>query len=214
MRRLDETELDELLGAILVDARRPRVTPEDRKRRLIRRAWTRAERQVVLHGLYGRITLAFEAVICGVGFAAITLGVFVAPRLSPHSVNSDIIVIAPVFALGVLGCILWTIGVLIAPLRALAQTRKPIYVVDGFIRSRGPDEASPSDSNGYLAVLNEDGSVACEWSTSGDAEVPDAQTPALCEFSEYGGVHTIDGRRTGVLPQRVPLLGVGIADRR
>lgn len=213
MRRLDDAELDELLAGMLVDGRRRRLGSAERERRLIRRSWTKDERRVVLRGLYGRATLACEALICGIGFAAITLGVFFAPKLSPQHVNSDIIVIAPVFGLGVLGCILWTIGVLFAPLSALAQTRKPIYVVDGFIRSRRPDASSPEDSNGYLAVLTDDGAVACEWPTSGDREVPDLQTPALCEFSEYGGVHTIDGRRTGVLPEAIPLLGVGIAGR-
>lgn len=214
MRRLDDEELDELLAGMLVDTRRRRLGAGDRARLLIRRPWTADERRVVLRGLYGRATLACEALICGIGFTVITLGVFVAPKLSPHAVNSDIVVIAPVFGLGVLGCIVWGTGVLFAPLCALAQTRRPIYVVDGFVRSRGPDAASPRDSNGYLAVLTDDGTVACEWPASGDVAVPSVQTPALCEFSEYGGIHTIDGRRTGVLPDFVPFLGVGIAKHR
>jgi len=38
--------------------------------------------------------------------------------------------------------------------------------------------------------------------------------PRLTEFSEYGGVHRIDGRSTGVLPDRIARFGVGIARRR
>jgi hypothetical protein len=33
--------------------------------------------------------------------------------------------------------------------------------------------------------------------------------PAMLEFSEYGGIHAIDGRQTGVLPDDFPVLGIG-----
>jgi hypothetical protein len=37
--------------------------------------------------------------------------------------------------------------------------------------------------------------------------------PALCEFSEYGGLHKIDGKSTGVLPEEIPVMAVGINPR-
>jgi hypothetical protein len=101
-----------------------------------------------------------------------------------------------------------------APVRALAHTLRPIYVVDGYIRYRCRDADSAEDSNGYVAVLTEDRSVACEWPTLGEVELPNDARPALCEFSEYGGVHSIDGRSTGVLPSRMPALGVGMHGRK
>ena len=199
---------------IIHGVRPSRLTADQRAKALIRRPWTRAERAVVLMGFWGRFSIAIEPLICGVVFAAITVGVFMAPRLSPKWVNPDIVIIAPVFALGVLACVAWLCGVMLAPVRALAHTTRPIYVVDGYIRYRGRDERSDEGSNGYVAVLTEDGTIACEWMTIGQIELPSRTRPALCEFSEHGGVHAIDGRRTGVLPERIPALGVGISDRK
>ena len=48
----------------------------------------------------------------------------------------------------------------------------------------------------------------------GEIELPRFTRPALCEFSEYGGVHHVDGRSTGVLPARIAPLGVGIHGRK
>lgn len=190
-----------------------RLTADERAKSLIRRPWTRAERLVVLTGFFGRLSIAVEPLICGVVFAAITAGVFAAPYISPRWVNKDIVIIAPVFGLGVLACIAWALGVMLAPARALAHTIRPIYTVDGYIRYRGRDERSDADTNGYIAVLTEDGRVACEWPTLGSIELPNHTRPALCEFTEYGGVHAVDGRRTGVLPARFPTFGVGVCGR-
>jgi hypothetical protein len=101
-----------------------------------------------------------------------------------------------------------------APVRALYHTVRPIYVVDGYIRYRRRDASSAAGTNGYIAVLTEDRTVACEWPTLGHVELPDLTRAALCEFSEYGGVHAIDGRATGILPARIPALGVGISSRK
>ena len=35
----------------------------------------------------------------------------------------------------------------------------------------------------------------------------DALRPAMIEFSFYGGIHRIDGRSTGIVPERLPLMG-------
>jgi hypothetical protein len=199
---------------IIHGVRPSRLSAEDRAQTLIRRPWTRAERRIVLTGFFGRLTIAVEPMLCGLVFAAITLGVFWAPRLSQGKVNPDIIVIAPVFGLGVLACAAWALGVMLAPARALAQTLRPVYVVDGYIRYRGRDAGSGGDCNGYVAVLTHDRVVACEWATLGEVELPNLARPALCEFTEYGGVHTVDGRSTGVLPARIRPLGVGMHGRK
>ena len=191
-----------------------RLTSGERAERLIRRPWTRDERGVVLMGFLGRASIAVEPLICGIVFAIITVGIFAAPRFSPRYVHSDIVVIAPVFGLGMLACGFWLAAVMFAPTRALLHTLRPIYVVDGYIRFRRRDASSETGQNGYVAVLTEDGCVACEWPTLGEVELPDAMRAALCEFSEYGGVHKIDGRLTGVLPARIPALGIGIHGRK
>jgi hypothetical protein len=199
---------------IIHGVRPGRLSADDRETTLIRRPWTRAERGIVLMGFFGRLSIAIEPMLCGLVFGIITFGVFVAPRLSPQYVHPDIVIIAPVFGLGVLGSALWALCVMFAPARALAHTLRPIYVVDGYIRYRSRDAASADDSNGYVAVLTEDKTVACEWPTLGEVELPNTARPALCEFSEYGGVHSIDGRSTGVLPARMPALGVGMHGRK
>jgi hypothetical protein len=199
---------------IIHGVRPSRLSADDRAQELIRRPWTRAERGVVLTGFFGRLSIAVEPVLVGTVFAALTVGVFFAHRLSPQNVGSDIIVIAPVFGFGFLACVVWALGVMLAPARALVHTMRPIYIVDGYIRYRRRDSRSPEDSNGYVAVLTDDETIACEWPTLGEIELPDLRRPALCEFTEYGGVHAIDGRPTGVLPGRIPALGVGIHGRK
>lgn len=204
----------EITSSIIHGVKPARMTADQRAGSLIRRAWTATERRVVVRGFAGRLSIAIEPLLCGVVFAAITAGVFAAPRLSPRWVNPDIVIVAPVFALGVLACIAWLVGVMLAPTRALAHTLRPIYIVDGYIRFRPPDESSLRGTNGYIAVLTDAGTVACEWPTLGDVGLPHHTRAAVCEFSEYGGVHAVDGRRTGVLPERFPALGVGVHGRK
>ena len=96
---------------------------------------------------------------------------------------------ATAFALGVVACIFYALALMLAPTRALIQTFRPIFIVDGYVRYRPPDAESPVDSNGYVAVLTEDSSVACEWPTIGDVALRSVTIPSLAEFSEYGGVH-------------------------
>ena len=179
-----------------------RLSTLERESSLIRRAWTRPERKIVLQGFLGRLLIAIEPVICGAVFLALTVGMVV-------NKNKGIIILAPIFAIGVIAFGFYAFALMLAPVRALLHTLGPIYIVDGYVRYRGRDDASEEDSNGYIAVLTEDRRVACEWPTLGDVELPDFTRSSVCEFSEYGGVHTIDGRSTGVLPGRVPAFGVG-----
>lgn len=179
-----------------------RLSPLERETLLIRRAWTKSERRVVFQGFLGRLVIAVEPAICGAVFLALTLGMI-------FNKDKGIIVLAPIFALGVVAFGLYAVAVMLAPVRALLHTYRPIYIVDGYVRYRARDAASRHDSNGYIAVLTENQRLACEWPTLGEIELPDRARPALCEFSEYGGVHSIDGNPTGVLPGRIPRFGVG-----
>jgi hypothetical protein len=178
---------------------------------LVRRPWTAAERRVVLRGLYGRLVIAIEPVICGSVFGAIALGfIFLnlpASARLPH--REAAIVLSPIFGLVSLAFCAYAIILLVPPVRALIHTFSPIYIVDGYVRYRKPDRDTEADSNGYLAVLTEDRQTLAEWPSIGKHPVVDATLPALVEFSYYGGIHRIDGRSTGVLPESMNAFGVG-----
>jgi hypothetical protein len=191
-----------------------RMTANECNDALIRRPWRRSERLVVWHGFFGRLCIAIEPILCGTMFLALTVGMFIVKTDPTHPNDHNMAILAPVFALGLIACIFYAIALMLAPTRALVQTFRPIFIVDGYVRYRAPDAASPVDSNGYVAVLTEDSNVACEWPTVGDVPLRALTHPALSEFSEYGGVHRIDGRSTGVLPDRIARFGVGIIKRR
>jgi hypothetical protein len=191
-----------------------RMTADERSSLLIRRNWRRSERLVVLHGFFGRLCIAIEPILCGTMFLALTIGMLIVRTDPTHPNDHNMVILSPVFALGVVACIFYALALMLAPTRALFHTFRPIFIVDGYVRYRPPDAQSPVDSNGYVAVLTEDSSVACEWPTIGDVALRAMTIPSLAEFSEYGGVHRIDGRPTGVLPDRIARLGVGIIKRR
>ena len=104
-------------------------------------------------------------------------------------------------------------ALLVAPFIAYAQTFKPIYVVDGYVRYRGPDDFSEPQSTGYVAVLFEDSQLCCEWEFFGKHRIPNTTIAAHVEFSEYGGIHKVDGKSTGVLPDELPTLAIGISQK-
>jgi hypothetical protein len=182
--------------------RAARLTQSERGQLLIKRPWTGAERRIVLHGFFGRLSIAIEPAVGCIVF----LGIMIALTFNK---NKEILVIEPIFGLGVLAFAAYAIGVMFAPVRALVHSFGPMYIVDGYVRYRGRDARSEHESNGYVAVLTDDRRIACEWSTLGESELPEFTRPAHCEFSEYGGVHRIDGRSTGVLPEHIATLGVG-----
>jgi hypothetical protein len=191
-----------------------RMTSVERDAALIRRAWHKSERAVVLQGFFGRLCIAIEPILCGIMFLALTIGMFIV-RTDPHNPDEhNMVIMSPIFGLGVVACIFYALALLWNPTRALQQTFRPIFIVDGYVRYRPPDTNSPVDSNGYVAVLTEDQQIACEWATLGEVPLRVLRIPALTEFSEYGGVHRIDGRPTGVLPDRIARFGVGIISRR
>lgn len=171
------------------------------------RRWAPDERQVVVRGLLGRLAIAVEPAIIALLFAFFTLALW-RKGMDGSPEHSGLALLAPIFGLGAAAFTIYAIYLLRAPVRALRETYQPIFVVDGFLRTRARDDLSERGCNGYVAVLLDDGRVACEWPTIGDGDLAAVQTPALLEFSEFGGIHRIDGAPTGVLPS-VRNIGVG-----
>jgi hypothetical protein len=186
----------------------------DRRARLLaQRPWTDREKRVVWRGLTGRMAIAIEPLI-GMGFMAfITLGIVWRAQHVPA--DATLIKIAPIFAVGFVLFLGYFVAVMVAPFTAYLQTFKPIYVLDGYVRYREPDEYSESDGVGYVAALFADRSVACEWEWLGKKRLVNATIPSMIEFSTYAGIHRIDGKATGLLPdEELPVLAIGINQRR
>ncbi len=174
------------------------------------RPWTQREREIVWRGLTGRFAIAIEPLLGTVFFALLTWGIMWRARVAS---NHDLWILAPVFGLMAIGFAIYLVALLVAPFIAYAQTFKPIYILDGYVRYRGPDDFSESTASGYVAVLFEDSKLCCEWECFGRHRIPNATIPALVEFSEYGGIHKVDGKSTGVLPDDLPALAIGISQR-
>ncbi len=171
------------------------------------RRWTPDERSIVVRGLFGRLAIAVEPAIISALFFVFTRGLL---RLASDGDqdHAGLQLLAPIFAIGAAAFAVYAIWLLRAPFRALRETYGPIFVVDGYIRTRGRDDFSERGSTGYVAVLTDDRRIACEWPAAGDAELAFRTDAALLEFSEYGGILTLDGQRTGVLPKNFNNIGV------
>jgi len=179
---------------------------------LARRGWTSQERAIVWRGLTGRFALAIEPLIGTLFMAALTWGIVYRAQHVPA--DATLVKIAWIFALGAIAFAGYFLAVLVAPFAAYVQTFKPIYILDGYVRYRGPDERSRIDGCGYAAALFPDRSLAFEWEWLGKRALPNTTIPALVEFSLYAGIHKIDGKPTGLLPEGdLPLLAIGIATR-
>ena len=183
-----------------------------RTRQLAHRGWTQAERRVVWRGLMGRFAIAIEPLLGVLFMSFLTWGIVYRSQHVPA--EATLIKIAWIFAIGAIAFLGYFIAVLVAPFRAYLQTYKPIYKVDGFVRYREPDDRSAEDGHGYVATLFEDRSVACEWEYFGARSLQNATIPAMIEFSVFAGIHKIDGRNTGLLPDELPPLAIGIAPRK
>ena len=178
---------------------------------LARRRWTDAERRIVWRGLTGRFSLAIEPLLGMLFMGLLTWGIVY--RAQHVASDATLIKIAWIFAVGAIAFGGYFIAVLVAPMIAYVQTFRPIYILDGYVRYREPDDRSQPGACGYAAVLFPDRSVAGEWEWLGRKRLPDVTIPALVEFSEYAGIHKIDGKPTGLLPDEIPLLAIGIATR-
>jgi hypothetical protein len=183
-----------------------------RARQLAQRPWTQRERAIVWRGLTGRFALAIEPLLGMLFMGALTWGIIYRAHHVPD--DASLIKIAWIFALGMIAFAGYFVAVLVAPIAAYFQTFKPIYVLDGYVRYREPDEHSELDACGYVAALFADQSIACEWEWLGRKRLPNRTIPAVVEFSVYAGIHKIDGKPTGLLPDDdLPLLAIGIATR-
>lgn len=175
---------------------------------LAHRKWTERERFIVWRGLTGRFSIAIEPLVGGLFFAGLSYGIVWRARVAGPP---DLWILWPVFGVVALAFFAYFIAVLVAPFIAYMQTYKPIYQVDGYVRYRGPDDLSEVGASGYVAVLFEDRGLCGEWECFGTTRLPSTTLPALVEFSEFGGIHKIDGKSTGVLPDgELPLLAIGI----
>jgi hypothetical protein len=183
-----------------------------RSRLLAQRPWTDAERRVVWRGLTGRFAIAIEPLLGTVFMTFLTFGIVYRAQHVPA--DHDLIKIAWIFAIGAIVFTGYFIAVLVAPITAYVQTFKPIYIIDGYVRYREPDDASDVGGTGYVATLFEDETVACEWECFGRKKLPNLTVPALVEFSPYAGIHKIDGHSTGLIPDEFPVLAIGIAPRK
>lgn len=187
-------------------------TSDARWRTLARRRWTRRERKVVWRGLTGRFALAVEPLIGMVFMGLLTWGIVY--RAQHVASDASLVKIAWIFAIGAIAFAGYFVAVLVAPVVAYLQTFRPIYILDGYVRYREPDVRSRVDACGYAAALFADRTLAYEWEWLGKKPLPNATLPALVEFSLYAGIHKIDGKSTGLLPdEELPLLAIGIATR-
>jgi hypothetical protein len=178
----------------------------------VRRRWTPKERRIVWRGLTGRFALAIEPLLGAVFMAALTWGIVYRAQHVPS--DATLIKIAWIFAIGAIAFGGYFVAVLVAPIVAYLQTFAPIYILDGYVRYREPDDRSRADAAGYAAALFADRCVACEWEWLGKRRLPNVTIAALVEFSVYAGIHKIDGKPTGLLPdEELPLLAIGIATR-
>lgn len=188
-----------------------RLFNDRRARLLAARPWTEKERKVVWRGLTGRFAIAIEPLLGLLFMTFLTVGIVY--RSQHVAADRDLIKIAWIFGIGAVAFLGYFIAVLVAPFLAYLQTFKPIYVVDGYVRYREPDDASEIDASGYIATLFEDRTVACEWECFGKKPLPNRTIAAHVEFSKFVGIHKIDGKSTGLLPEEIPPFAVGIAPR-
>jgi hypothetical protein len=185
------------------------LTSAERRRVLAFRPWRAAERRVVVRGVAGRAVTALEP--AAIGGLLLWVAVVLAARVSIDQgqlVHAEM-PIAAIFAPVALAFFVYAGWLVSEPLRALRQTFEPIFIVDGYLRTRGRDDFSERGSCGYVAALTEDLRVAGEWAAQGPSEYSHTMRAATLEFSEYGGLHAIDGRPTGILPTDFPAFGVG-----
>jgi hypothetical protein len=170
-----------------------------------RRAWTRAERRVVLRGFFGRLSIAIEPLVVAVFFALLPIGLLLRQQ-------EIALLLAPIFAFAAIAFLAYATALIVPSAHAVLQTFAPIYTVDGYVRYRALRKAQPEY---YVAVLSADRQTLGEWPlrewppSIGQREL----WPVLVEFSRYGGIHKIDGRSTGVLPAEIAPFGVGVAAR-
>jgi hypothetical protein len=168
------------------------------------RPWSRAERRVVLQGFLGRFSVAIEPLIVAAFFSILPIGLLLRKQ-------EIALFVAPIFAVAALAFLAYAVVLMVPSTRAILETRSPIYIVDGYIRYRRDESGTVAPC--FVAVLDANSRILGEWPlrewphSIGGREL----WPAMVEFSEFGGIHRIDGRATGVLPAEISPLGIGVA---
>jgi hypothetical protein len=170
------------------------------------RPWTRAERRVVLRGSLGRLTIALEPLIVGLLLASLPIALLVQGQELAH-------LVAPIFAFGAFAFIAYAIVLITPPIRAVVGTYSPIHTVKGYLRYHEHRPTPESPPEYVVAVLDSEQKVLGEWPMQ-DFRAAQSEdrtlVAATVEFSRYGGIHKIDGQSTGVLPDEISPLGIGI----
>ena len=172
---------------------------------IARRPWRPAERRVVMRGFWGRLAIAVEPLTIALFFVALSAGL-----LLRHQEGA--ILIAPIFGVAAVLFLTYAVVLMLSVTRAVLETFGPIWVVDGYVRYRAL-ETKFRELIYVVAVLDEGRNVLGEWPLAKRPPALDRADPwpALVEFTPYGGIHRIDGRSTGVLPDEddIPSLGIG-----
>jgi hypothetical protein len=119
------------------------------------------------------------------------------------------IFVAPIFLCAALAFAAYAIVLLTPPIRALAESYGSIYNVDGYVRYRSQRRYPDEPPTYYVAVLDAEQHELGEWPLRERPAALDRGDlwPAVVEFAPYGGIHRIDGRSTGVLPDEFPGTG-------
>ena len=170
------------------------------------RAWTREERRVVLRGWLGRLTISIEPFFLGLFFAFLPVGMWMRHQ-------DTWLFVAPIFGMAALAFVAYSIFLMVPSTRALLETYSRIYIVDGYVRYRKDTDTNGRPPEYHVAVLNAEREELGEWSLREWPKSIGNQVlwPVIVEFSPYGGIHKIDGRSTGVLPDEIATFGIGVA---
>lgn len=158
-----------------------------------------------MRGFWGRLAIAVEPFTIAIFFIALSAGLLLRRQ-------EGAILIAPIFGVAALLFLAYAVVLMVSVTRAVIESFGSIFVVDGYVRYRAV-EARFRDTVYLVAVLDEQRNVLGEWPLAQRPPALDRADPwpALVEFTPYGGIHRIDGRSTGVLPDEheIPTFGIG-----
>jgi len=173
------------------------------QRSIASRPWTKAERRVVMRGFMGRSLIAIEPLVVAAFFSLLPLGMILRKY-------DAALILSPIFGGAALAFLAYAIVLMVPSTRALIESFKRIYKLDGYVRYRREFREDEPPSY-FVAVLDAERRLLGEWplATRPPAFERRDLWPALIEFSPHGGIVRIDGRSTGVLPDSLPPLGIG-----
>ena len=156
----------------------------------------------MFRGFLGRLLVAVEPFVVATFFTMLPLGLLARRQ-------EFALLVTPIFAGAALGFFAYAVALMVPSTRALLETFGRIRVVDGYVHYT---RHVHGDVETYrVAVLDAHHRTLGEWPLRAwPASIGDRDLwAAMIEFSEFGGIHRIDGRSTGVLPDVLPPLGIG-----